>query len=62
MPERTDTRSVFNAVASVRAGQDQMQKDIDQLRAGMNAMLVFSAYGVAIAALAFWLIKKGSAQ
>jgi hypothetical protein len=56
-----ESRSILNAVASVRAGQEQMQKDVDQVRAGINAMIVFSVYGVAIAVLAFAMIKKGSA-
>ncbi len=52
-------RNVLNAVASVRAGQEQMQKDVDKLRAGVNAMIMFSVYAVAIGALIFWAARKG---
>lgn len=61
-PQPLDTRSILNAVASVRAGQEQMQKDVDQLRAGVNAMIVFAAYGVAIGALIWLMLKKGAAS
>lgn len=60
--QSTDTRSILNAAASIRAGQEQMQGDVDQIRAGINAIIIFSAYGVAISVLAFWLIKKRNSQ
>lgn len=55
-----ETRSVLNAVAALRAGQEQMQGDIDRLRAATHALIVFAVYGIAAAALAFFLYKKGS--
>jgi hypothetical protein len=54
----TDTRSILNRLASVQAGQEQMQKDVDKLRAGMAAVLTCFAYTVALAALVIFYLRK----
>ena len=37
-------RSTLNAIAAVKAGQEQMQKDVHQVLARINAMLVVLLY------------------
>ena len=62
MPEPTvDTRSILNRLASVQAGQDQMQRDVDKLRAATSAVLICFVYTAALAALIiYWLRKVGT--
>lgn len=56
--DTTTSRSLLNAVASVRAGQEQMQKDVDKLRAGMAAVLTCFAYTVALGILVALYLRK----
>jgi hypothetical protein len=59
MPESSlDNRNVLNAVASVKAGQEQMQKDVDRLRASSAATLTLLVYCFALGGLAIVLYTK----
>jgi hypothetical protein len=53
-----DTRSILNAVASVRAGQEQMQKDVDRLRAHSSALTTMLTYLLAIGLLGLLIYSK----
>ncbi len=61
-PAALDTRNVLNAVASVKAGQEQMQKDVDRLRASSAATLTLLVYCFALGGLAIvmWSKAKGT--
>jgi hypothetical protein len=56
-PADTSTRSLLNAVASVRAGQEQLQGDVDKIRASLNGLAVMGLYTLSIAVLIFVVIK-----
>lgn len=55
-------RSVLNAVTGVKAGQEQMQKDVDKLRAGMAAVLTCFAYTLALGILIAVYLRKTAAS
>lgn len=57
-PSDNTTRSVLNAVASVKAGQEQMQRDVDKIRAGTAATLICFAYTAALAVLVIYYVRK----
>jgi len=60
--QSTDTRSILNRLASVQAGQEQMQKDVDRLRANAAATLTLLVYVFALGGLAIvmWSKAKGT--
>jgi hypothetical protein len=59
MPDASlDNRNLLNAVASVRAGQEQMQKDVDRLRASSAATLTLLVYCFALGGLAIVMWSK----
>ncbi|HEX3561808.1 MAG TPA: hypothetical protein VHU24_03130 [Solirubrobacterales bacterium] len=53
-----DNRNVLNAVTSVKAGQEQMQRDVDKLRAAAAATLLCFAYTAALAVLIIYYVRK----
>lgn len=59
MPEQTaDTRSILNGLASVRAGQEQMQKDVDRLRATTSLATTALVYLLAVGLLTLVIYSK----
>jgi hypothetical protein len=50
-------RSVLNAVAAIRADLDQMQRDIDKLRASSNATLMVGCYVLACSVIIFLSVR-----
>lgn len=59
-PQSTDTRSILNALSTVTAGQEQMQKDVDKLRASTHALLILGVYGIALGFIVYMVARKGS--
>lgn len=54
---KVDPRSTLNAVASVRAAQEQMQGDIDKLRKDVQAVLIVSLYIVGALAVVYFAVR-----
>ncbi len=58
--QSTDTRSILNRLASVQVAQDQMQRDVDKLRAGVSATLICFTYTAALAVLIIFYLRKAA--
>jgi hypothetical protein len=56
-PKPAPDRSALNAVASVRAAQEQMQGDVDKLRKDVQALLVLTLYVVGALAVTYFAVK-----
>lgn len=56
-PKDTPTRSILNRLSAVSAAQEQLQGDVDKLRATANALLVIGFYTAAIALLVFLAVR-----
>lgn len=59
MGAETDTRSILNAAATIRAGQEQLQGDVDKMRAQLSMIAVLVAYAGATALLTFLAVRYG---
>jgi len=57
-PKPTAERSTLNAIASIRAGQDQMQKDVDYLKSQNKAILIMALYAAGLSLLV-WMLLAG---
>lgn len=44
----------------MQAGQEQLQADVDKLRANVNALLVIGLYSAALALLSFLVLRYGA--
>lgn len=50
-------RSLANRLAGITAGQEQLQKDVDKLRASTNATLIVVCYVLAVSVIVFVSVR-----
>jgi hypothetical protein len=55
----TETRTTLNQLAGLRAGQEQLTKDMEQARGQLKALLILNAYLLGVGLLCWLALRQG---